>query len=204
MIQMKHILSFIVLALFLSLVACDSSDKKEEQKKAPDEQVKQKPNKPGVQSLTTTPDNVSKPASGPTPEIDNKSLKELVHTDFLQELLEVPEADMMKMTTDKDGNLTITWPNPMDSNNPAEFKMTRVEAFEGTIDDVLRSAQNSDGIFYDDIGGLGGYYKGGEDKTFYFPLGGFMYGLKIPEIFPEDLIPEKGHQMALRIWERNQ
>ena len=111
---------------------------------------------------------------------------------------------MMKMTTDKAGNLTISWPNPMDPSKPAEFKMDRVEAFQGTIEDVLQSSQDADGIFYDDIGGLGGYYKGGEDKTFYFPLGGFMYGLKIPEIFPEDLIAEKGHQMALRIWERNQ
>lgn len=194
---MNRIIYIISLGLLASMIACSSPEK---EAAAQDGQNTAKSQDSDVQNLSTQAPRTPAVAV-PNPELDNKSLEGFIDDETLMEVMEITEIEQLTRKMNKKGELVVTWPRNENPKEKVELVFSRGEAFSGGMDEVRMMSEGANTMFFDDIGNLGGYYVGGEEDDFYFPLGGYMYKIKLPDVFPSDLKAEKGRMLALKIWE---
>jgi hypothetical protein len=196
---MKRIIYFLCLGLMVGMVACTSSEKEENQDQTQKNDTKS-------QNLSTDGNAVVRelPRAFPNPELDQKSIETFVNDEILLQVMEIGDITKVKKKVNKDGALVITWPRDDNPKEKMELTLSRGETFSGGMDNLREMAVGANKFFYDDIGDLGGYFDGGEEKgDFYFPVGGHIYKLGLPNFSPMELRAEKGRQLALLIWENN-
>lgn len=181
------------------MAACTSSEKE-------DQQQSQKNDKT-AQNLSSDAGNTvvrEQPRAMANPEVDNKSLEAFVPDEILLHIMDIGDISKVKRKVNKDGSLVITWPRDDNPKEKMEFILSRGEVFSGSMDDLREKATGANRVFYNDIGDLGGYFDGDEEKgDFYFPVGGHIYKMKLPNFTPVELQAEKGRQLAQLIWENN-
>lgn len=194
---MNRIIQVLALVFLMGLLACDSEEKNKEaaqtQAQAAADEKKQ----------AYRPQADPNPQAIPAPEIDNKPLSKLINDEMLLEVLEIGDLSQIEKREEKNGEFVIIFPSTENPEKKSEFRFSRGETFTGRRDDLRMMAEGPHGMFFDDVGELGGYYEGGETNLFFFPLGGYLYSLKMPASFPDDLKAEKGRILATKIWEEN-